>query len=613
MNFNAGYWLRRRRPLLAAALIVGACVLAFWPGMPASLHLDDYDILRNNALASRGMVDLVRLYPTRWLVVLSLWANARLQGEAVFGYHAVNLALHCVNAWLVCLLTWRLWWWARRRGWRLRGVAPHGLGVFVALVFAVHPLQTQAVVYITQRFTLAASVFYLLALAAVVQAYRPGRAHWRGWWWAGIATALGALCKEIIVTAPLLATSAVWCWIAPLPWRRWRARTWALVAGLLLLAGALPALYFAHLSHWDAHTLRYNLQAIGGPITMHYPALTRTTYLLTQPRVLVRYLALLVWPQPLSIDHAVRISTAWHEPALLAACGVLLAALLAAWRGRRMAPWCWWGALFFFIPLLPQSSIMPAPDVMFEHRTYLSVAGFGWCLGGLLCLAVARARTTLLRRLVYGGMLLYLVVLVLATRQRCAVWRDELTLWRDAYAQAPAKQRVVVNYANALFERGAVDETIACLTAFIRTTTTIWPHTSALLGNALAARGALDAALGCYAQAVHAQVANDQWRYNYALLLHRAGRLREAQQEASWAVYFNPWNADAWYLSGSLCAQTSNDYVTATNHLTRSLQLTPDGPHAHDARRHIARIRAALAPAPAPAPAATTREKEPRP
>ncbi|MCX7004164.1 MAG: hypothetical protein NTV22_12965, partial [bacterium] len=105
-------------------MIVGACVLAFWPGMPASLHLDDYDMLRNNALASRSIAEIVQLYPTRWLVVLSLWANARLQGETVFGYHVVNLALHCANAWLVCVLTWRLWWWARRHGWRVRGIGP---------------------------------------------------------------------------------------------------------------------------------------------------------------------------------------------------------------------------------------------------------------------------------------------------------------------------------------------------------------------------------------------------------------------------------------------------------------------------------------------------------
>ena len=590
-------------------MIVGACVLAFWPGMQASLHLDDYDMLRNNALASRSIAEIVQLYPTRWLVVLSLWANARLQGETVFGYHVVNLALHCVNAWLVCVLTWRLWWWARRRGWRLRGIAPHWLGVFVALLFAVHPLQTQAVVYITQRFTLAAAVFYLLAILAVVRIGRPGRARGCGWCWAGVATALGALCKEVIVTAPLLAASAVWFWITPLPWRRWRARMWTLVAGLLLLACTLPVLYFAHLSHWDAHTLRHNLQAIGGPIALHYPDLTRTTYLLTQPRVLVQYLALLAWPRPLSIDHAVRIGTMWHEPALLAACGMLLVALLAAWRGRRAAPWCWWGALFFFIPLLPQSSIIPAPDVMFEHRVYLSTAGFAWCVGGLLCLVLARVRAGQARRLVYGVMLLYLLVLLLATRQRCAVWRDELTLWRDAYAHAPAKQRVVVNYANALLERGAADKAFACLTAFVQTTTTIWPHTTALLGNALAARGEVDAALRCYAQAVNVQPANDQWRYSYAQLLQHAGRLREARQEADWAVYFNPWNADAWYLSGMLRAQTPSEYVTATNHLTRYLQLTPDSPHAHEARLQLERMRAALALP--PAGAASEKERQP--
>jgi hypothetical protein len=505
------------------------------------------------------------------------------------------LALHCLNAWLVCVVTWRCWWYARRRGWRGRGVRPHWFGVGVALLFAVHPLQSQAVVYITQRFTLAAALCYLLALLAVLRAYRPGRARWRGWLGAGIATAAGALCKETIVTAPVLALSAVWCWIAPLQWRRWRARTWLLVAVAVVAAALLPALYFAHLSQWNMRTLRRNLQAVGAPITMHYSALTRGTYALTQPRVVARYLALLAWPRGLSVDHDVPISTRWHAPAVLVPCAAFALALWLAWRGRRAAPWCWWGALFFFIPLLPQSSVIPSPDSMFEHRVYLSTAGFAWCAGGVVCWLLGRMRRPWLRALVVLAVALELALLMAATRQRCGVWRDELRLWQDAYRAAPTKQRVVVNYANALFERGRGDETIACLNAFMQTSTAIWPHTSALLGNAFAARGALDAALRCYAQAVDAQPAHDYWRYNYALLLQRAGRLNEARIQMDHAVYFNPWHADAWYHAGVLRAAAGIERVAATNCLTRYLQLQPQGAQAAAARQTMARLCAALA------------------
>ena len=99
------WWRRHGRVAAAFLLIVVACGTAYWPGMQGSLHLDDFDMLVNNGLAQLTPRAIVSTYPTRWLVVLSLWANVRLHGTAVVGYHAVNLALHVVNAWLVCVLT----------------------------------------------------------------------------------------------------------------------------------------------------------------------------------------------------------------------------------------------------------------------------------------------------------------------------------------------------------------------------------------------------------------------------------------------------------------------------------------------------------------------------
>jgi hypothetical protein len=295
----------------------------------------------------------------------------------------------------------------------------------------------------------------------------------------------------------------------------------------------------------------------------------------------------MLWPRGLSVDHAVRITTTWRDPALWLAVALLAALVLLCWFARRTVPWCWWGIIMIMVPLLPQSSIVPSPDVMFEHRTYLSMAGFAWCLTGAGSMLMARLHAGL-RRGVGAIVLVYLVCLAIGTRQRCAVWHDELSLWHDAFTQAPFKQRVVVNYANALLENGAVNDAIALLTTRIDAWGAAMPHAVALLGNAYLQQGDLDRAWTCYQAALAPGYREGQIAYNAAVVLERLGRYRAALRLTRELAQRTPGNADAWYFAGRLAATLPSERAAAIHDLQRYVGLVQEGPRAALAQQLLA-------------------------
>jgi tetratricopeptide (TPR) repeat protein len=175
--------------------------------------------------------------------------------------------------------------------------------------------------------------------------------------------------------------------------------------------------------------------------------------------VVVSYLRLFVWPSGQSIDHAVAVPRQLLEIRVLAALAALVAlAALAAWLWRRSAVgepgWrlVAFGIGWFFIALSLEAGLVPIQDLMVEHRLYMPLVG--------LAIAVAAAAASLpspvSRRAALALLTLSLVPLAVATRARNEVWRDDLTLWRDAELGNPRSPRVLFNIGEILIERGDI-------------------------------------------------------------------------------------------------------------------------------------------------------------
>ena len=356
-------------------LLCGAALAAFGASLGSGFHFDDYGIFSDPLLASAdGWKTLGNLARARPLTDLTYWLNSIAGGPVA--YHALNLALHLAAVWLAfeCL----------------RRVLPERAALVAAAIFAVHPLQAEAVNYVSARGMVLATVLCLAAWLAWLRGQR----------WTTVACFAAALLAQ--------PECAAFPAILALTNRKPRA---PLAAMLSLSAAAL------------ARALLVRPQA----------ALSPWRYFLAEGVAIWRYLRLLIVPYGFTIDPDVPSPAPWIG---LLAWAALVGLAYLAWRRR----WRW--LLLGLVLLLPSSSVFPAPDLAADSRMYLPLLA----LSVAAALALERAPTSV----VLPAAASVVVLLVALSIARCVVWNSDQALWREAVARAPHKIRAKIQLARAL-------------------------------------------------------------------------------------------------------------------------------------------------------------------
>jgi len=316
------------------------------------------------------------------------WLTFRLNGQHPAAFHAVNVGLHLLSVWL-CRDT-------------LRRILPARAAMFATLIFALHPIQSEAVHYVWARSTLLMTVFALLAMRDWLR----GRHWWTAVW---CALALGA--KEEAVALPVF--------FALLHFSISRnAREWRPI-------GAMFAMSLAA----GVYTLRM-ANSIAGSQAGAQALYTPLQYLASEGLAIVRYVSLVFVPWGQTVDHDLPAgwSLAWIP--VLALAGFAL-------RHFRQAAWGFW-VLAALVFLLPTSSILPTNDLIAERRMYLPMVAIAAALG---LWAQHRSQTTYK---VVG------LILLLLAAGRDRAWRDNTRLWTEAVENSPRKLRPRVQLARAL-------------------------------------------------------------------------------------------------------------------------------------------------------------------
>jgi hypothetical protein len=393
---------------------------------------------------------LVYQFRSRYLAVLTFALNYRVHGARVFGYHLVNVAIHVAAALLLVAATRRLLELKAFDDSRVRGHET-GIALLVGALFALHPLQTQAVTYVVQRMASLAGLLCLLGLWAYLRARSEERTGARRRFAAASGLALGAafFTKQNVVTFPLVL-GLVEVWLVGSRGRE-RARWLALPAALVLVLLAL--------GQWTLRASAADVMEINAQVLP--PDVGAREYVLTQIPVLVTYLRLSVLPVSQNLDYDYPVARSLFEPRVVA-CGALLAALfglgvwLLAGRGGRDPAWrlVGLGILWFFVTHAAESSGFGALDLLFEHRMYLPSVGLA------LAAVVALAAGLPPRRLpvAFAGATAVALVLGAATWARNQVWRSELRLYRDVVAKSPNKPRALTSLGESLLEARRVGE-----------------------------------------------------------------------------------------------------------------------------------------------------------
>lgn len=440
------------------AVIIAAGVIAYFNSFAGDYVLDDtYHIRYNPKIQSLWPLAKFLVGDHRPVVDISLAVNYALSEYDLWGYHAFNLAVHLAAGLTLFGVVRRTL--ADQRYSESTARAGPWLAFTTALIWVVHPLETQSVTYLIQRGESLMGLFYLLTLYCVI---RGNGSKQTALWYAGAVGAclLGMGSKAVMVTAPLVVLIYDRVFLSRSLAGLFRRR-WALYAGLagtwylLVSTGVAPGVLSTESADGAA--------AVG----FAYKGVTPLEYALSQPGVILHYLRLTFWPHPLCLDY--QWPVARNARAIVPPLIVIVLLLIATVWTLRRRPWLGFLGVWFFVILGPTSSFIPIKDIAFEHRMYLSLAA----VVVLSVLAGYKALSRLLASFPPGSpprtFVMATVVVVVAaplayaTIRRNETYRSRVVMYRDVLRVSPRNTRAYNNLGTELRQLGKLDEAIEAL------------------------------------------------------------------------------------------------------------------------------------------------------
>jgi tetratricopeptide (TPR) repeat protein len=367
------------------------------------------------------------------------------EGLNPLGYHLANCVYHLLTTWLVFFVVFRL-------------AANYRIAFLAAALFALHPVHTDSVTYISGRRDIFVTLFYLAGFYYFLRYRQTGKILFIVAALLSYLLSLGS--KEMGVTLPALFLS--YDLITQFPEKIRRVDGAYGKALLLTLKKVLvQSRYLYSLIFLGALSFSYYKVFITSPSNrVTYYGDSMITTFLTVGKILVHYIKLLVYPIRLTADYsfdAFPLSSSFLEPATVGAfvvLGVIGYVVLRLVITHRMAAF---GVIWFFVTLLPVCHIFPHHELLAEH--YLYLPSFGFCL--LAGYLVERLlENTKHRSLVYASFLLVLLLFSLRTADRNRDWKDEFSLWAKTVKIAPRCARAHVNLGNVHYKEGRLDEAI---------------------------------------------------------------------------------------------------------------------------------------------------------
>jgi len=386
--------------------ILAATCLAYASTLGSSFHFDDYSLFNDPVVTAGGVpFEFSGLSYSRSLAYVSFWLNFRLGGEAAFGYHVVNVALHLgvvAAAWAVFqrLLEPRVAWLA-------------------TAIVALHPLQTEPVAYVYGRASVIATLFCLLSIRSWLDGRR---------WLAVAWFCCSLLGKEEALVFPVLLVGLEWL-RGGCDWPKIARPVGVMIACVI---GAAARLLYAIRVTPDVG-VAFDVEAFSG-----------SEYLFTQGRVIAEYLRLVLWPVGQNFDRdwpLAQLSDVWAWLGWLVVLVVLVTGVKFARGpgGLGAGAFCIAGLLL----LAPTSSIIPLADLIAERRMYLPMIAFAPAF------AMGFQRVFRLVRLEQVSVAL-VILMFTATTARALVWQSEESLWRDVVSKSPEKIRPKLQLARAV-------------------------------------------------------------------------------------------------------------------------------------------------------------------
>jgi tetratricopeptide (TPR) repeat protein len=496
----------------------------------------------------------------------------------------------------------------------LKSVIP----LFSALLFATHPIQTQAVTYIVQRFISLATLFYLLPIVTYIKGRLLSQSAESGaqgvkvkekkpvphalgpalFYLLSLVFAIAAMkTKEIAFTLPMVVVLYEF-YFFKIPWKK----------KLLFLLPIMLTLIIIPLSLIGTNKSMGEILSDLSERTRLITDIPRWDYLVTQMRVITTYIRLIFLPVNQNLDYDYPIYHSLFTPSVFLSFLLLLSIfgfgvyLLYASRIRAMGgvrgaedksrspvatnlfPYyrlVGFGILWFFVALSVESSVIPIVDVIFEHRVYLPSAG------AFMAIAVSiyiisekmRIRWEWAGRAVMVTGVVVIIVLLGAVYERNMVWQDKVRLWEDVVRKSPQKARGHYNLGANYAAQGMTDKAVAHYQIALRINPN-FKEAHNNLGNAYESQGLVDKAIEQYRIAISLDTEYVEAYNNLGVAYKSQGLIEKAMKQLHIAINIKPDYPDAHNNLG-LIYESQGLIEKAIEQSQIAISLKPHNPEAH--------------------------------
>ena len=531
---------------LAPWLCLGIFAVILWlysPALNGHFIFDDLALPFCKPIRHASLLAWISNSGVRPVLMISYWLNYQISGDRPFSYHFVNLVVHFVNTALVFLVLLQI---LQRAGWI--GRKSRVASAIGALVFAIHPLQTEAVSYVAGRSESLAALFLLLAY--VVFLYR--RKESISWGEAALVLVLFGVAvktkENAVALAPILMLTDLF-WPEAFSLRGLR-RNWRLYG--LMIPGAI----FAAIAV-------FRMLASAGTAGFSVATFKWYQYAFTEARAIFTYIRMAIWPSGLSLDHDFATSYTILEHGAIFWMFLLAALVAMSIILRRRYPLFCFGLLMFLIWLAPTSSVVPLDDALVERRMYLPLIGLiliGCELGMRVKLPAAACVASLCIAAMILGALCY---------NRNRLWGDPETLMEMAADNAVQNPRPLLNFAEILIEKNECAATRPYLVRAERRLPNNY-YVNVAWGRTLACLGYFDEAIKRFETATKLKRTSQVYQW-LGLAYAEIGRQAAAGDALKVAVELDPQSAPAhgslalWFEKNQDLANAEKEYRTAAS------------------------------------------------
>ncbi len=531
---------------------------------------DHHDILQNKIISSFSLPDFFRTYIadhfSRPIAILSFFLNYRIGGYDIYGYHIVNFTIHYVATLFVFLFVYKTMSLPLLAA-KYREYA-YSIAFLTSVFWCTSPLHVTAVTFITQRYTSLAGMFYFMAMFFFVQGRtatlnNTSSAIWQ-YIFCAISAVMAFLTKENAAMLPVILY----------------------FYDLLLIRGANQENVRKDMKRmiWPLTGLLlvgiFYLTTTGFPLDYKVYNFTLTEKLLTEPRIVLFYLSLLIYPVStrLTFDHDYILSTSLFTPwttgvSILIILGFIVCAFITA-RKKPLVAFC---ILFFFLNHIIESSIIPI-EIIWEYRNYVPSLSFFILLVLFLLWTLQFFRNKKMIFYMISGCIIVLIIAQADTvHRRNTLFYSEKMLWIDSALKSPGLSRPYTNLALLYFQEGNIKKALeearkavslnkhpndhASATMYtnlatyqimvndleealknIRHALSLQPYYDyghAATANLMMKKGDLESAGTYITQAIFLSPDKDVFHSRYALILFHQGKLQEALKHAYSALTLN--------------------------------------------------------------------------